>query len=73
MSGNVSTTLSIKGMSCAGCARNIEEALSGTEGVSEVSVDLAGKSAHLTYDPEAVTPETFRRVIADLGYEVVSE
>lgn len=35
-----STTLSIKGMHCEGCARTVEEALREVPGVATVSVDL---------------------------------
>jgi len=40
-------TLSIDGMSCAGCVRRAERALSGVAGVTDVSVNLAGETARL--------------------------
>jgi Cu+-exporting ATPase len=40
-------TIHIDGMSCAGCVRRAEAALSAVEGVTAVSVNLAGESAQL--------------------------
>ncbi len=35
-----STTLSIKGMHCEGCAENVERALRNVPGVATVSIDI---------------------------------
>lgn len=40
-----STTLSIQGMNCAGCAEKVEAALRGIPGVATVAVDLAHGTA----------------------------
>ncbi|WP_412505719.1 heavy metal translocating P-type ATPase [Roseovarius sp. SYSU LYC5161] len=46
-------TIKIDGMSCGGCVGRVEKALSGIEGVGNVSVNLAGESA--SFDMAAET------------------
>jgi len=69
--GERSATLKIAGMHCSACAQTIEKALSNTEGVGEATVNFASESARVVYDPEAVNPEDFSRIVSDVGYEVV--
>ena len=67
--------LAIGGMTCDHCVTTITKELKGLDGVSDASVDLAAKSAHVVLDgtvkPDAVTAAA-RAAIADVGYEVVS-
>ena len=52
------TTFSIEGMTCAmGCAKVIENKLSGLEGVQKATVDFETKTATVEYDAEVQTPE----------------
>jgi copper chaperone CopZ len=71
MAAQTSATLRIGGMSCAACAGRVEDALAGTRGVTSVTVDLAAKSADVTYDPDVATPSALAKAVTDLGYEVV--
>lgn len=48
-----STTLSIQGMKCAGCAAKVEQALRGVPGVAGVSVDLEHATAEVEGGGEA--------------------
>ena len=61
-------TLPITGMTCAGCARRVETALSEAPGVSAASVNFALEEARVTADPAAapVIAEIVRRT----GYGV---
>ncbi|MGB9837203.1 heavy metal translocating P-type ATPase [Methanothermobacter sp.] len=59
----------IGGMSCAMCAQRIESALKELEGVSDATVNLAAGKAYIAYNPSLASPEDFRRIIEDLGYE----
>lgn len=43
-------TLKLRGMSCAGCARNIEKAIKVVPGVTEVNVNFAAEQATVEYD-----------------------
>ncbi len=62
--------LPIMGMTCAGCVRNVERALSRTEGVAEVSVNLATERAQVHFDPEKVKVDEMIARVANAGYGV---
>ncbi|MBR2316238.1 MAG: heavy metal translocating P-type ATPase [Clostridia bacterium] len=59
----------IEGMMCNHCTAHVQKALSALEGASDVSVDLATKTATLTID--GISDEELIRVITEAGYEVV--
>jgi copper chaperone len=64
-------TLKVEGMSCEHCVKAVTGAAGGLAGVSKVSVDLAGGTVSLEYDP-AVTPlALIKTEIEDQGYDVV--
>jgi copper chaperone CopZ len=63
-------TLTIPDMSCAHCVQTVSGALEPLDGVAEVSVDLPGKTATVSYDPARVTLEQMREVLADEDYPV---
>ena len=62
--------LPVSGMSCASCAANIQEGLSGLRGVSSASVNFAAEKATVVYDPTVVSVGDFIKVVSDLGYGV---
>mmetsp|Transcript_16960 Transcript_16960/g.46570 ORF Transcript_16960/g.46570 Transcript_16960/m.46570 type:complete len:780 (-) Transcript_16960:1365-3704(-) len=63
--------ISVGGMTCSMCSKSIEEALSTTHGVHEVSVSLAFHSVRIDYDSSVVTPDELAETIDGIGYEVV--
>ena len=62
-------TLKIEGMMCAHCQKHVTEALSAMDGVTEVTVDLAGGKAEVKAVRE-IAQEEFRKVIEEAGYEL---
>ena len=50
MSTETALTLSLQGMTCGGCAARAGRGLEALDGVSDVSVNLAGETARLTLD-----------------------
>ena len=46
-----SVSLPVTGMTCAACARRVEKALLGTDGVRAANVNLAAEKATVEYDP----------------------
>lgn len=62
--------LSIDGMTCAGCARAVESALSHAEGVAKVSVNLPTETAHVEYFPGIVSESSLEDVVSKSGYSV---
>ncbi len=63
----------IGGMSCAGCALKIEDALKKIEGVDSTSVNLATGKASVEYDPQKVKFSTIEEAIVNAGYQVLHE
>ena len=60
-------------MMCAGCAANVEKRLKQADGVAEVSVNLATRTALIAYDERAITPEQLKDTLSKIGYELVIE
>src|SRR3990172_809227 len=71
---NVSVTkviLPVKGMTCASCVANVQEALSSLPGVKSASVNFATEKATVEYFPSQVGIRDFRKEIKEAGYELV--
>lgn len=64
-------TLHVEGMTCGGCATDIEKALRATDGVLEARVSFEKAEAWVRYDDRKVTVEKIRKAIDDVGYRVV--
>ena len=62
--------LKIEGMSCKHCSARVEKVLGEMDGVSQVAVDLEGKTATVVLD-KPIDRSAFEKAIADAGYEVV--
>lgn len=58
----------VEGMACVACAASVKRALKAIDGVAEVEVNLARRSAQVTYMPAKVTPDRLVEAINKLGY-----
>lgn len=57
-------SFSVEGMTCAvGCAKTIQEDLTGLEGVQKATVDFDSKIATITFDKTIQTPEKLTTVV----------
>lgn len=65
------TVLQVDGMSCTGCERNVQFALSSLPGVKRVKADHKTKVVEVDFDPAANGEEEIRQAIEDIGYTVV--
>ena len=63
------TTLKIKGMSCASCVSRVEKVLGGLAGVVAVDVNLATERAQVHHAPNGVRLEDLTAAVARAGYE----
>jgi copper chaperone len=63
--------LNVNGMSCSHCENAVKKAVGNLEGVSNVSVDLEGKTVTVDYDESKVTLDNIKFEIDDQGYAVV--
>ena len=70
---NQTSTLFIKGMTCAACSARVERSLKKLAGVSEASVNLASEKATVTYDSEQIGIEDLIAKIRNLGFDVPVE
>ncbi len=62
--------LPVTGMTCASCVRNVERALSHTDGVADAAVNFATERAHVSFDPAQVNVRQLIERIDAAGYGV---
>ena len=63
------TCISVDGMTCQSCVKNIEGNISQKPGVSSISVSLSEKRAIVAYNPTLTDPETIADQIDDMGFD----
>ncbi len=68
-----SVTISISGMSCASCARGLEDTFKNVPGVSDAAVNFASSKAQVTFDPAIADPAQFIELVAAAGYSAEVE
>ncbi len=61
----------VDGMTCSYCARAVERAVGRLEGVTAVRVDLPSRTADVSLEGAAPTPERIRQAIRLAGYQAV--
>lgn len=61
-------TLKLRGMSCASCAKSIEEAISSVPGVNECIVNFGAEQATVEYDPRTTDIQTIQDAVDGAGY-----
>jgi copper chaperone len=66
-------TLSVQGMSCAGCENNLHFALSSLAGVEHVRADHQAAHVEVVYDPAQTDDTALRSAIEDMGYHVTDQ
>lgn len=64
------TSLDVRGMHCAGCARRIQRALAGVDGLYGCEVDLGGAKVKVASAPGHDGRAIASPLIAALGYQV---
>ena len=62
-------TINIEGMTCGGCVKGVNNAVSMLEGVQNIDVDLAGNKADVTYDADVIRVEAIAEAIEDAGFD----
>lgn len=61
----------VTGMTCASCANSVESMLKAQPGVTDASVNFAGNTAFVEYDPKTTTPDDFKKIIQSIGYDLI--
>ncbi|PSF39572.1 copper-translocating P-type ATPase [Aphanothece hegewaldii CCALA 016] len=62
------TTLKLRGMSCASCANNIENAIRSVSGVEACSVNFGAELATITYDSSQTSIAELQSAVDEAGY-----
>ncbi|MFB2920680.1 heavy metal translocating P-type ATPase [Aerosakkonema funiforme] len=65
------TTLKLRGMSCASCANNIEEAIRSVPGVEACSVNFGAEQAAVSYDPRKTDVAAIQEAVDEAGYSAL--
>ena len=65
------TTLKLRGMSCASCAGNIEEAIRSVPGVEACNVNFGAEQASVTYDPSKTDVAAIQNAVDAAGYSAL--
>ncbi|MBM7541472.1 copper ion binding protein [Amphibacillus cookii] len=63
-------TLTVEGMSCQHCKKNIEDALQEI-GVKQAEVTLETSKVNVTYDEGEISQQQLEETIEGQGYQVV--
>lgn len=63
--------LPVRGMSCAACVARVERSLQKIEGVSQVSVNLAGEKAYFDLDEGCTSLKAVAQKVSESGYELI--
>ncbi|RIJ34391.1 heavy metal translocating P-type ATPase [Pontibacter oryzae] len=66
-------TFPVEGMTCASCANSIESMLRSRDGVTEASVNFAGKTVQVAYDKDLVSPTQLRQTVQEIGFDILIE
>lgn len=64
-----SYVLNVKGMTCAACAKRIENVRGKLDGISSASVNLATEKATIMYDPQKIRQNVIKESIEKIGYK----
>lgn len=62
----------VTGMTCATCSANVERALRNVNGVHDVSVSLAGRTAMVGFDPTQVSVDQLSQAVTAVGYGLIT-
>lgn len=62
------TTLKLRGMSCAACASNIEQAIRSVAGVETCTVNFGAEQATVAYDPRQTDVASIQQAVDAAGY-----
>jgi Cu+-exporting ATPase len=66
------STLKLRGMSCASCASSIEQAIRDVPGVNECNVNFGMEQATVQYDPQKTNIKTIQDAVEEAGYAAES-
>ncbi|HEV8337098.1 MAG TPA: heavy metal-associated domain-containing protein [Candidatus Polarisedimenticolia bacterium] len=66
---NLDVKISVRGMTCSGCANGVKAALEKVPGVTKAEVSLEKNEAQVTYEKGKTTPEALVKAVEKAGYK----
>lgn len=69
----VKIILPVSGLSCASCAISVESMLKSQDGIKDVNVNFADKSALIKYNPDKINIPEMQKVVHSLGYKLIDD
>ncbi|MBQ3100805.1 MAG: heavy-metal-associated domain-containing protein [Clostridia bacterium] len=65
---SVDTKIDIDGMSCPHCVKRVQDTLNALKGVKKAKVDLASKSADVSYVESKISRDEIVNAVNHLGF-----
>lgn len=62
--------MNVPDISCEHCERTITNALTAVNGIESVRVSIPAKQVHVSYNPDLVSTDRLREVLAEEDYPV---
>ncbi len=63
----------IRGMSCSGCAANVQKKLSNVEGIINANVNIATEKGQVEYYSSKINVPAILKAVEDVGYKAILE
>jgi copper chaperone len=64
--------LQVAGMTCGGCVKSIQNALSNRDGVNEATADLDSATVTVEFDASVIAEAAIRNAIEAAGFDVAA-
>lgn len=64
--------LRVEGMTCGGCVKSIQNALTSRDGVDNASADLDSGIVTIEFDPAVIQKPALTEAIQDAGFDVAA-
>ena len=62
--------LRVDGMTCSGCVKSVQKALTSHDGVRSASADLDSGMVKIDFDPSLIKRPALEKAIVDAGFEI---
>jgi copper chaperone len=66
------TEFKVTGMTCGGCERSVQNALTSRPGVSSATADRTTGTVTVEFDPAVIGPAAIAKAITDAGFQVAA-
>ncbi|CAG0946758.1 Copper chaperone CopZ [Gammaproteobacteria bacterium] len=64
--------LKVSGMTCGGCERSVQNALTSRKGVASARADRAAGTVSVEFDPAVIQRAALEKAITEAGFQVAA-